>query len=218
MKSIHFYWLSVILCLAAATASLQSQEQVLPAASEHGTSTVTAQARATTPFPLPKEITNAPKKLTLVNESMGIYRSAQPDKKAFRSLSDHGFKSVLNLRNHNSDLDLLKGTEMKEYRLKVNAGDLTESEILDALTILKQAPKPILVHCWHGADRTGTVIAASRIVFDGWTVDDALKEMRKQEFGFHELVYPNLPKLLKSIDWEKMKKNMADADSLSTQK
>jgi protein tyrosine/serine phosphatase len=35
---------------------------------------------------------------------------------------------------------------------------------------------PVFVHCWRGADRTGSVIAAYRIDHDGWDNARALKE------------------------------------------
>ena len=35
---------------------------------------------------------------------------------------------------------------------------------------------PVLVHCHHGVDRTGYIIALHRIINEGWTVDRALRE------------------------------------------
>jgi protein tyrosine/serine phosphatase len=37
-------------------------------------------------------------------------------------------------------------------------------EIKQSLEIIKNAPKPILIHCWHGSDRTGVVAASYRII------------------------------------------------------
>ncbi|MEG1980762.1 MAG: hypothetical protein RR060_08525, partial [Victivallaceae bacterium] len=116
-----------------------------------------------------------------------------------------GFKSVLNLRNNNSDAKLIGENKLREFRLRTNAGSLTEAELVSALMILKNAPKPIVVHCWHGADRTGSVIAAGRIVFDNWSVEAAIAEMRLSQYGYHEWAYGDLLKLLRSIDWERVR-------------
>ena len=139
------------------------------------------------------------------SESLEIYRSAQPDRNEFKILSDYGFKSVLNLRNNNSDAKLIGDSNLREFRLRTNAGTLTEAELVSALMILKHAPKPIVVHCWHGADRTGTVIAAGRIVFDNWSVEAAIAEMRQKKFGYHEWVYGDLLTLLRNVDWDKVR-------------
>jgi hypothetical protein len=62
------------------------------------------------------------------------------------------------------------------------------------LTLLRQNPdKKIFVHCRLGDDRTGMMIAAYRIAEEGWTAEEARKEMQK--FGFvwwHHLICPGL--------------------------
>lgn len=45
----------------------------------------------------------------------------------------------------------------------------------------------VLVHCEHGEDRTGIVIAAWRILKNGWTASSAKKEM--YDFGFNYWFY-----------------------------
>jgi tyrosine-protein phosphatase SIW14 len=41
----------------------------------------------------------------------------------------------------------------------------------------------VLVHCTHGQDRTGLVISISRLLYDGWTKEQAWNEMLDR--GFH---------------------------------
>jgi hypothetical protein len=43
---------------------------------------------------------------------------------------------------------------------------------------LKAAVRPIYVHCEHGRDRTGLVIALYRVRYEGWTAERAAAEMR----------------------------------------
>lgn len=46
---------------------------------------------------------------------------------------------------------------------------------------------PVYVHCLHGVDRTGAMIAAYRIRRQGWTNHDALAEM--EQFGAHGVLH-----------------------------
>jgi len=43
--------------------------------------------------------------------------------------------------------------------------------------------RPLVIHCQHGADRTGALVALYRVVVQGWSKADAVREM--DEGGFH---------------------------------
>ena len=144
----------------------------------------------------------------LYQVSEELYRSEQPDKKGFANLKKLGIQSVLNLRKYHTDDDEAKGLNLNLYSYKMSAGNITEEDIEKCIRIIRMAPKPILIHCMHGSDRTGTIVAAYRIVEQNWSVDDAIAELKEKQFGYHEVVYPYIPKLLKSIDWEKLKSNL----------
>ena len=51
----------------------------------------------------------------------------------------------------------------------------------------KFTSRPTLVHCLHGEDRTGMVVAAWRILVQGWSPEKAIDEM--YSFGFHRVPY-----------------------------
>ena len=63
---------------------------------------------------------------------------------------------------------------------------------------------PLLVHCQHGADRTGTMCAMYRIVKQGWSADEAIKELEEGGYGFHSM-WINIPRFIRKAA-EELKK------------
>ena len=132
-----------------------------------------------------------------------VYRSAQPDKKGFQELERLGIRNVLSFRDHHSDDDA-RGTRLKLFRIKMEAGEIRDDQVIEALRIIRNAKGPVLIHCWHGSDRTGLVSAMYRIVFQDWSKDDAIDELTKGGYGYHS-VYKNIPEYIKKADVEKMR-------------
>jgi hypothetical protein len=64
---------------------------------------------------------------------------------------------------------------------------------------------PVLVHCQHGADRTGAMCAIYRVAVEGWTKEEAAQEMTGGGFGFHA-VWQNLPAWIEALDIERLRK------------
>ncbi len=129
-----------------------------------------------------------------------VYRSRQPDAADFRALEEAGVKSVLNLRDNHSDDDEAAGTALKLFRVPTVTDDITDAGMVRALRIIRGAPKPILVHCWHGSDRTGVVIALYRIVVQGWTREAAIDELVNGGYGYHAKLYPNIVEYIRTVD------------------
>ena len=130
-----------------------------------------------------------------------IYRSAQPAGETAGSLKAIGIKSILNLRHyHPEDSEEFKKAGIILYSYKMDAGSASVKDLTDALRIIQNAPKPILIHCHYGSDRTGFIIAGYRIVIMGWTAEKAIEELRKGGYGYHELEFPNIMKTLREMD------------------
>ncbi len=134
-----------------------------------------------------------------------LYRCGQPDKKAFKILNQLGIKEVLNLREFHSDKG--KTNDLVLHRLKWDTGEVSQTDLVEGLKIIQAAKEPLVVHCWHGADRTGTLVAAYRILFEGWTKQEAIAEMKQGGFGYHSF-YDNLIELLKGMDLKTMQKQL----------
>lgn len=137
--------------------------------------------------------------------SNDLYRSAQPERIGFTALQKMGVKSVLNLREFHKDTRKARHTQLHLMAYPVAAGEVTAADVENCLALIAGAPKPVLVHCWHGSDRTGIVVAAYRIVYENWSVADAEKEFRDERFGYHEFWYGNLLELLRNTDWAAMR-------------
>jgi tyrosine-protein phosphatase SIW14 len=137
-----------------------------------------------------------------------VYRSEQPSSKAFAEIQALGITDVLNLRNHHTDNDEAEGKRLKLHAVKMNAGSITPEQVLQSLAIIKKSKGPIVIHCWHGSDRTGTIVAAYRMVFQKWPKEKAIDEFKNGGYGYHSRIYPNLIKLLKSLDIEKLQNKL----------
>ena len=137
-----------------------------------------------------------------INDS--IYRSEQPGIEAFHFINTLGVKSILNLRNRHSDSVLLNSKELTGYHIKIKTKNFTDSEIVASLKIIKTAYKPILIHCRFGADRTGVVSAMYRIVFENWTKEKALDELKNGNYGFHKQ-FKNIPVYIMNVNTDSIK-------------
>ncbi|MCR4576182.1 MAG: tyrosine-protein phosphatase, partial [Lentisphaeria bacterium] len=151
--------------------------------------------------PYPKH----PKNFHQVNQE--IYRSGQPDANEMASLHTfEGIQSVLNLRENHDDRGEIRQLPVELFEIPMAAGSISEAELVTILRTIKNAPKPMLIHCWHGSDRTGAAVAAYRIVFENWDVEKAVSELMDKKYGHHRTIYKNIPELLRKADWDTIRK------------
>jgi protein tyrosine/serine phosphatase len=136
----------------------------------------------------------------------GIYRSEQPGRGDLNTIKSLGIKEVLNLREFHSDKDDLTDKDLLLHRVKMRTGNISEQQIIESLRIIKNRRGPILIHCWHGSDRTGVIIAAYRVILKHWSKSDALDEMVNGGYGYHATFYPELIGLVENLNVEKIKK------------
>lgn len=137
-----------------------------------------------------------------------LYRSAQPSATGMRNLEAAGVKTVVSLRAFHSDKEELKGRKLASEWIQVKTWNPEKHELIRFLkTATDPKNAPVLVHCQHGADRTGAMCAVYRIAVQGWTKEQALREMTEGDFGFHP-VWENLPKWIDGLDIEAIRKEV----------
>lgn len=107
-----------------------------------------------------------------------LYRSGQPSPDQLEDWIDaFGLNSVLRLKGDGAQAEAerevlaRRGVELIAVRLSGQRPP-TRRELLDLLDALARAPRPLLVHCDAGADRTG-LAAALALLLQGQGVSDA---------------------------------------------
>jgi protein tyrosine phosphatase (PTP) superfamily phosphohydrolase (DUF442 family) len=142
---------------------------------------------------------------SLYKVSDDLYRSGQPTAEGMANLEKMGIRTIVNLRLRNSDRDELEGTGLGYVHINMEAWDADTDEVVEFLRIVSDPGRvPVLVHCSYGADRTGAMCAVYRIVVQGWTKDEAIREMTQGGFGFHQ-IWNNLNIWIWMSDLDEMK-------------
>lgn len=118
-----------------------------------------------------------------INEK--LYRGAQPRRGGLMLLRRLGVKTVINLRGSNEET---RSEEQHARTLGLNyfnvplgrIGRPSDAKVQRVLAILN-APEnqPVFVHCNHGRDRTGLIIAIYRVANEGWTAEEAQREANR---------------------------------------
>lgn len=133
-----------------------------------------------------------------------LYRAAQPDAAGFDALQAMGVRSVLSLRQTLDDASLALGTDMVLTRVPMKSRYVAEKKsarVVQAMRDLRFGLQrgPVLVHCHHGADRTGLICALWRILYEGWSRQSAIDEVIEGGYGFHPIWF-NIPRYLRDVD------------------
>lgn len=134
-----------------------------------------------------------------------LYRSAQPTAEGMQALKTFGIETIVNLRSFHSDRNKISNTGLVYEHIYMKAWHPEEKEAVRFLQIATNPKRtPVLVHCQHGADRTGTMCALYRVAVQGWRKEDAIDEMIQGDFGFHG-IWDNLIRWINALDIEKIK-------------
>jgi len=148
-----------------------------------------------------------------------FYRCGQMSADVFSDkLTHHQIKLVINLQDENQDPLLPKGywdkPHIPESQVSQEAGAKfvflsfagdrgllprnnatpeNRPKVIDDFLKLCDDPNnyPILIHCMAGLHRTGALTAIYRMEYEGWTVADAMRELRANGYGDRKATQAN---------------------------
>ena len=115
-----------------------------------------------------------------------LYRSAQlSGQELGEEIDAHRIRTVLNLRGPNptdgwyqDEVAATRAHGAALYDVGISAQEPVAPEKIEKiLAVLRDAPKPILVHCRSGADRAGFVSALYRYAIEGQSAEVAAREL-----------------------------------------
>ena len=112
-----------------------------------------------------------------------LYRGAQPLlPDGIRALQQRGIKTIINLRGRDEHTDaeekLARELGMKYYSHPLpGLSAPKDADVQAILDEIRRADGPVFVHCHHGEDRTGLIVACYRID-GGWTNQQAYDEAK----------------------------------------
>ena len=119
----------------------------------------------------------------------GLYRGGQPSAEGVAWLKSKGFKTVLNLRHYHGDSEkqLVESVGMRYERIALTSwGAPSPEQVARFLQIVRDPTmRPLYVHCQHGVDRTGAMMAVYRMEEEGWSNPQAFAEM--EYFDAHSI-------------------------------
>jgi tyrosine-protein phosphatase SIW14 len=125
-----------------------------------------------------------------------LYRGGQPNYKGFQALAKSGVQIVVDTRGNRtrSEGKRVRVLGMRYVAIPWHCPFPHDEAFARFLKLLQEnRGKKVFVHCRLGDDRTGMMIAAYRMADEGWTADEAMREMQK--FGFseaHHFICPSL--------------------------
>ena len=126
-----------------------------------------------------------------------LYRSEQPVAEDGEAIVKLGIQSVINLRffDRNDD-DHLKVHGLTLLNRPLLSWSIKPKEIAEILYLIEKQQQngAVLIHCYHGADRTGLIAGMYRIIYQGWSVEEAKAEMQHGPYGYHS-IWKNIAKL-----------------------
>lgn len=132
-----------------------------------------------------------------VNE--GYYRGAQPEAADVRELAALGVRTVVDLQKDGDDDEptLVEGAGMKYVRIPMTTRvPPTGAQLAEFFAVVTNpVNRPVYVHCREGRHRTGVMTAAYRMTLDGWTADQAFKEMKQYKFGW-DFLHPEFKRFV----------------------
>lgn len=125
--------------------------------------------------------------------SGAVYRSDQmrPDdlRKTIREL---GIRTVLNLRGANpgeawydAERAAVVGSGAELVDMSLSSSEwMSRQQARTLARVIQESPRPLLIHCYHGSERTGLASAMTHLLTEGQAVGDAAGEFSARYLYF----------------------------------
>jgi protein tyrosine/serine phosphatase len=160
-----------------------------------------------------------PKNFSVVKPGV-LYRSGQMRPEHFQQVvQQHSIRTVvcLNPNDEPREEEIARQLGVQFVKFQMPGSGLGEPELFhEYLRILGDpANRPLLVHCAAGAYRTGVSVALYRMHYEGWLLEDAMREMHYSGckiYGDEELL-DHLKRTFDSIP-DSMKAQVAPGSAL----
>lgn len=127
-----------------------------------------------------------------------LYRSGQPAAEDLKWIArEHGIRSIINLRGakpgegwYDEEVAASRELGLQRVEIKLSADRLPHREdLIHLLDAFRELPRPILVHCEGGADRSGEASALFALEHLKWSRRKVLKQLHPSS-GHNRDRYP----------------------------
>jgi hypothetical protein len=176
-----------------------------------GCATVAPVTAGSRPVSWATRVEASPGLSNLHRVNASLYRSAQPSREGFVFLDtrtslangDPPINTIVSLRAFTDDSSLVAvSSALRFEEISFKTWHPEDQDVVKFLRIATTPSlQPVLVHCRHGSDRTGTMVGIYRIVVEGWTKAEAIDEMINGGFNFHPM-WQNLLRYIEALDVE----------------
>ena len=134
-----------------------------------------------------------------------LYRSEQPSAELSQLIQTHQIDVIINLRARHKDPKIVQDPSIEYVHLPIHTWQINREDLLQVMRTIQQAKQKqqkVLIHCYHGSDRTGASVAMYRIIFQGWSIEAAKQEMKHGGYGYHS-IWKNIDQLLnvENVRW-----------------
>lgn len=138
-----------------------------------------------------------------------LYRGGQPTPEGLARLKSQGVKTIVNVRRSDDDRAEAVLLGLTNHQRSMSPWRPRDVDVAWFLAIAcDPAQQPVFLHCHHGSDRTGYLIAMYRIIVEGWDRERAIEEMTRDGNGFHDL-FQGLIRYVREANVERIRAMMA---------
>jgi len=137
-----------------------------------------------------------------------LYRSQKLTTEQLRNrIQQHQVASILCLAEcSQEEQEVARDLGLKYYDRNMNIPEIELSDVYDIVDILKHSPKPLLVHCRKGADRTGMAATLYFHTIKGESLKLSIKKGMRLRYGHLGKIWtPRIYEILHEFENENSK-------------